>query len=69
MLWRVPAADHPMEGHRVDSKSIFYLGKSADALEGVASFLEKRPAVFPGKVSTDLPPSFPWWPEQTFARA
>ena len=68
MLWRNAAADHPMEAHRVDSKGIFYMGKAADAREGVASFLEKRPAVFPGKVSTDMPPHFPWWKEREFAR-
>ncbi len=68
MLWRNAAADHPMEAHRVDSKGIFYMGKAADAREGVASFLEKRPAVFPGKVSTDMPPHFPWWPEREFQR-
>ena len=68
MLWRNAAADHPMEAHRVDSKGIFYMGKAADAREGVASFLEKRPAVFPGKVSTDMPPHFPWWKEREFQR-
>ena len=31
-------------------------GASADAREGVLSFLEKRPASFPGKVSADLQP-------------
>jgi hypothetical protein len=29
--------------------------------EGVAAFLEKRPADFPGKASADLPNGFPWW--------
>ena len=30
-----------------------------DAREGVQSFLEKRPAFFPGKVSAGLPEIFP----------
>ena len=60
------ATDHPMEAHKVDSKAIFYLGKSDDAKEGVSSFLEKRPPTYPGKVSTDMPPHYPWWPERKF---
>ena len=31
-----------------------------------AAFLEKRPAVFPDRVSSDLPSFFPWWDEPTF---
>ena len=34
--------------------------------EGVTSFLEKRPAQFTGKVSTDLPDIFPGWEEPEF---
>jgi hypothetical protein len=41
-------------------------GKSADAAEGITSFLEKRTAVFPDAVSTDMPTSYPWWPERKF---
>ncbi|MEO5722993.1 MAG: crotonase/enoyl-CoA hydratase family protein [Ilumatobacteraceae bacterium] len=59
MLWRMLGADHPMEAHKVDSRGILMQGRSADAREGVNSFLEKRPAVFPLKVSTDLPDIFP----------
>ncbi|RZV49662.1 MAG: enoyl-CoA hydratase, partial [Pseudomonadales bacterium] len=29
--------------------------------EGIAAFLEKRPANFTGKASTDMPPFYPWW--------
>lgn len=31
------------------------------AREGVTSFLEKRPPVFPMKVSDAMPDWFPWW--------
>ena len=67
MMWRMLGADHPMEAHKVDTRLIFERGRSADAREGVASFLEKRPARFPMKVSSDMPPSFPWWEERPFA--
>lgn len=66
MMWRMLGADHPMEAHKLDSRGIYYCGRSADAREGVESFLEKRPARFPGKVSTDMPEFFPWWEERTF---
>jgi hypothetical protein len=59
-------ADHPMEAHKVDSKCIFWMGHSADAYEGVMSFLEKRPAQFTLRPSRDLPPFYPWWSERRF---
>ena len=43
-----------------------HLGRAADAREGVQSFLEKRPARFTNKVSSDLPPYFPWWEDPQF---
>ena len=66
MLWRMLGADHPMEAHKVDSRMIDELGRGVDAAEGVMSFLEKRDAAFPGKPSTDMPPSVPWWDERPF---
>lgn len=66
MMWRMLGADHPMEAHKVDSQGIYHTGKGADANEGVQSFLEKRPAEFPNKVSQDMPESFPWWQEVKF---
>jgi enoyl-CoA hydratase/carnithine racemase len=67
MLWRMLGADHPMDAHRVDSRGIAERGKSGDAREGVTSFLEKRPAVFPVKVSDGLPSIFPGWEEPKFS--
>ncbi len=66
MMWRMLGAEHPMDAHRVDSRAIFSRGASGDAREGVTAFLEKRPAHFPNKVSTDLPPWFPWWEEKGY---
>lgn len=66
LLWKMLGADHPMEAHKIDSKSIYYMGKSPDAFEGVMSFLEKRPAVYTMKPSTDMPGFYPWWEERSF---
>ena len=66
MMWRMLGADHPMEAHKIDSRGVYHLGQADDAKEGVASFLEKRPADFPNKVSRDLPEFFPWWEEPEF---
>jgi len=67
MMWKMLGSDHPMEAHKVDSRGIYYCGKSADVKEGVESFLEKRPAKFPLKVSEDMPEFFPWWEEREFS--
>lgn len=66
MLWRMAGADHPMEAHKVDSRAIQSRGASADTKEGVTAFLEKRPAVYPNKVSTDLPDIWPEWKAREF---
>ena len=66
MLWRMLGADHPMEAHRVDSRGILARGASADAKEGVESFLEKRQPVYPVKVSDGLPDIFPDYVEPDF---
>ncbi len=66
LLWKGLDADSPMAAHRVESKCIHARGRSDDAREGVTSFLEKRPARFPMKVSSDMPPCFPWWEDEPF---
>ena len=66
MLWRMLGADHPMAGHKIESRGIISRGASADVREGVTSFLEKRQPVFPDKVSTDMPSYFPWWDEPKY---
>ncbi len=67
MLWRMLGADHPMEAHKIDSRGIVDRGASDDAREGVMSFLEKRPAAFPMKVSDGMPDFYPWWEERPFS--
>ena len=66
MLWRLGAGGHPMDAHRVDSRAIYSLSRGADAKEGIASFLEKRPPAYPGKVSEDMPGFYPWWDEPAY---
>ncbi len=67
MMWRMLGADHPMEGHKIDSRAIYARGRQSDAKEGVVSFLEKRPAAFPDKVSKDMPAFYPWWDERKYS--
>jgi enoyl-CoA hydratase/carnithine racemase len=66
MMWRMLGADHPMEAHKLDSRGVFARGKQADAKEGVASFLEKRPAEFSDRPSADMPDFYPWWDEPEY---
>jgi enoyl-CoA hydratase/carnithine racemase len=67
LLWSGLGATHPMEAHRADSRAMFARGRSADAREGIASFLEKRPPQFPDRVSDGLPELFPGREEPRFA--
>jgi enoyl-CoA hydratase/carnithine racemase len=67
MLWRMLGTDHPMEAHKLDSRAIYARGRQADAKEGVMSFLEKRPASYPDRVSRDMPDFYPWWQPRPYA--
>lgn len=63
MLWSMLGASSPWDAHRMDSKALFALGQGKDVAEGVESFLEKRPAAFPAKLSEDYPGVVdPAWP-------
>ena len=66
MMWRMMGADDPMEAHKIDSRGIYARGRSEDVKEGVVAFLEKRPADFRNKVSTNMPDYFPCWDEREY---
>jgi enoyl-CoA hydratase/carnithine racemase len=67
MMWRMLGAEHPMLAHRADSRGMFYRGQSADVVEGVTSFLEKRRPQFTDRVSEGLPDVLPGWSTPEFA--
>ncbi len=60
LLYRMASAPSPFDVHQVDSKLISQLGSNPDAVEGIASFFQKRPPEFPLRVDRDLPPYLPW---------
>jgi enoyl-CoA hydratase/carnithine racemase len=66
MLWRMLGADHPMEAHKIESQAVYHRGQQKDAIEGVMSFLEKRPAEFVNKPSEDMPDFYPWWEDPEY---
>ncbi len=66
MLWKGLGDDHPMASHIRESQGLQYMFTGDDCLEGVMSFLEKRPARFSMKPSTDMPDFYPWWEERDF---
>ncbi|MDB5703312.1 MAG: enoyl-CoA hydratase [Sphingomonas bacterium] len=63
MLWNGLGLPHPMDAHSIESRAIWTRGASGDAREGVAAFLEKRPAVFPDRVSEAWDAFAPWFEE------
>jgi enoyl-CoA hydratase/carnithine racemase len=67
LLWTGLGLSHPMDAHRADSRAMFARGQSADAREGVESFLEKRAPAFPDRVSDGLPDVFPWLDKPEFS--
>ncbi len=59
-LYRMSALDSPEPAFRLDSQLIGSCDDSPDAAEGVASFIERRPAKFTGTVNKNQPTFLPW---------
>jgi enoyl-CoA hydratase/carnithine racemase len=51
LMWSMLGEPHPEASHRAESAQIPLRGRSADAAEGAAAFLERRRPVFPDRVS------------------
>jgi enoyl-CoA hydratase/carnithine racemase len=66
MLWGMLGVPHPMTAHEIETHALNLRGVSADAREGIAAFLEKRPARFPDTVSGQLPDVFAQLPAPTY---
>jgi len=61
LMWKMLGASEPADALGLDIACIGYMARSADAQEGVQSFLQKRTPHFPMKPSTDMPRFYPWW--------
>lgn len=61
MIWRMMGASHPMIAHLYESRALYERGKQTDRVEGINSFFEKRDAVFPDSVATQLPQIWDGW--------
>jgi enoyl-CoA hydratase/carnithine racemase len=62
LLWSMLGASSPWDAHRADSRAIVELGEGADSAEGVAAFLEKRPAHFTAPLGDGPIAGVPRWP-------
>ena len=62
LLWSMLGAPSPWDAHRAESRALVELGAGPDAAEGVASFLERRPARFTAPLGDGAVAGVPRWP-------
>jgi len=62
LLWSMLGAPSPWDAHRAESRALVELGAGADAAEGVASFLERRPPEFTAPLGDGDVAGVPRWP-------
>lgn len=63
LLWHGLSEEAPQSVHLIDSRCFYWAGLQQDAVEGIQSFLEKRPPRFFLSPSKDMPDFYPWWKE------
>ena len=59
-LLRMSGVDSPETAFDLDSRLIASCAHSPDAVEGIVSFLQRRPPEFTLRTPADLPPFLPW---------
>ncbi|MQA27874.1 MAG: enoyl-CoA hydratase, partial [Micromonosporaceae bacterium] len=59
-LYRMSGLDSPGAAFALDSRLIASCVDNRDAVEGIVSFLQRRPPEFTGVVPRDLPDFLPW---------
>jgi enoyl-CoA hydratase/carnithine racemase len=60
MIYRLSPLESPETAFALESKLIASCGGNPDSLEGVVSFLQRRPPEFTNVLSKDLPAFLPW---------
>ena len=66
LLWKMQNAEHPIDAHKLESKTLLWSFEQADMREGVNAFLEKRAPHFSMKPGSDMPDFYPWWQNRKF---
>lgn len=66
LIWDMQSAEHPLTVHDFESRCMFYLGKTRDAKEGIAAFLEKRAPEWAMSTATDMPGFYPFREDPSF---
>ncbi|MBN43274.1 MAG: enoyl-CoA hydratase [Alphaproteobacteria bacterium] len=66
LLWRMAGATHPMEAHKVETRTMFDLSQ-ADGREGVNAFKEGRNPEFGTAIRQRMPRGLDWDGEPDFA--